>query len=242
MPNETSEISKLFIKDPQAFPDAPVEPKVEDIEEIPEDLKNRHVRRLEAKVQAEREANIALAARVEVLSEAQKLRENTGTSGWEDKARRIYGNDKPENAAASDLLVDSIREATQRVREEVLEETRRERQERAQEEDKEVQTVNSYIEQIEDQYGVDFTSSDSAREKQKDFRDLWFKLSPKDSNGEVKDYADPFEVFEIFNQRTNNRAKDLSSRGMVRSSTVETGVSDDATTKYLRDNGIIDPF
>ncbi len=237
--NETSELNKFFKNPVEPF--APIE-QVQETEEIPEDLKNRHVRRLEAKVQAEREANIALAARVEALSEVSKLRQDTSVSSWEEKARRIYGNDKPENAVASDLLVDSIREATTRAKEEALEEARREYREQAQEEEKEVQTVNSYIEQIEDQFGVDFTSSQSAREKQQEFRDLWFRLSPKDSNGEVKEYADPFEVFEIFNSRTSNRAKDSSSRGMVRSQSVESKVSDDATTKYLRENGIIDPF
>ena len=240
MPNETSELNKFFTNPNEPF--APTE-QVQDTEEVPEDLKNRHVRRLEAKVQAEREANIALSARVEALSEAQKLRQETSTAGWEEKAGRIYGNDKPENAAASALLIESIKEATANAKREALEEARQEYREQHEEEDKEVNTVNSYIEQIEDQFGVDFTSSASAREKQQEFRDLWFKLSPKDQNGEVKDYADPFEVFEIFNQRTTNtRAKDFSSRGMVRSQQVESKVQDDATTKYLRENGIIDPF
>ena len=239
-PNETSELNKFFTREPEPF--APPVQKEPEVEEIPDELKNRHVRRLEAKLQAEREASIALAARVEALSEAQKLREQAASAPWEEKARRIYGNDKPENAAASDLLVQSIREATDIAKREALEEARREYAKEAEAEDHEVATVQSYIEQIEDHYGVDFTSSESAQEKQKEFRDLWFRLSPKDSNGDVTEYADPFEVFEIFNQRTGNRAKDSSSRGMVRSRTVEMGVEDDATTKYLKEHGIIDPF
>lgn len=243
MQNETLELNKLFVKDQQAFPEEQSSTSIDDgAEPLPEDLRNRHVRRLEAKLQAEREANIASAARIEVLSEAQKLREQSTQSGWEEKARRIYGNDKPENAAASDLLVQSIREATESAKREILEETRSEYRQQAEEENKEIATVQGYIEQIEDHYGVDLTSN-NAQGKQREFKDLWFKLSPKDSNGEVTEYADPFEVFEIFNSRQpSNRAKDISSRSMIRSRSVDTPVQDDATVKYLRDNGIIDSF
>lgn len=237
--NETSELNKFFTRSPEPF----IAPEVEETrEELPEDLKNRHVKRLEAKIQSEREANIAMSTRIDALSEAQKLRQETSISSWEEKARRIYGNEKPENAVASDLLVQSIREAKEEAKREALEETQRTYREQEREEDKEAKTVTSYIEQIEDQYGVDFTSSESAIAKQKEFRNLWFRLSPKDSNGDVTDYADPFEVFEIFNQGTTNRGKDSSSRSMVRSQSVETKVQDDATTKYLRENGILDPF
>lgn len=241
MPNETSELNKLFVKDSPIFSSENQEEPIR--EELPEDLKNRHIKRLEAKLQVEREASIAREARIEALSEAQKLRQETSTAGWEEKARRIYGNDKPENAVASDLLVQSIKEATLAAKQEALAEARSEYQKRNEEESREAKTVNSYIEQIEDQYGVDFTSTASAREKQGEFRDLWLRLSPKDTDGNVKDYADPYEVYEIFKSRQPaNQAKDFSSRGMVRSQSVETGVQDDATMKYLRDNGILDPF
>lgn len=238
MPPEQPEIHKLFTK-----PNEPFAPQAEESqEEIPEDLKNRHIRRVEEKLQRERESNIAMAARLEALSEAQKFRENPNTASWEEKARRIYGNDKPENEAASNLLIESIREATQSAKTEALDEARKEMRSAREEEQRESQTVNSYIEQIEDNFGVDFTSTASARERQQEFRDLWFRLSPKDSAGEVKEYADPFEVFEIFNSRQSNPAKDLASRGMVRSRPVESASQDDATLKYLRDNGIIDSF
>ena len=239
MPNEKQGLSELFTKQPEAFlPENPIESTRE---ELPEDLKNRHVRRLEAKLQSEREASIAREAKIEALTEAQKLRQETSTAGWEEKARRIYGNDKPENAAASDLLVQSIKEATTAAKQEALEEARREYRERDEESNRESKAVQGYIEQIEDQYGIDFTSTASARESQKEFRDLWFRLSPKDSNGDVLAYADPTEVYEIFKSRQPaNRAQEVASRGMVRSQQTEKGVSDDATVKYLRDNGILD--
>lgn len=239
MPQESSDLHQLFTRPEQQF--AP-QAQLENEAELPEDLKNRHIRRLEAKLQAEREANIASGARIEALSEAQKLRQETSAAPWEEKARRIYGNAAPENAAASDLLVDAIKEATQNARREAIEEVRRETQTRSAEEQREASTVSGYIEQIEDQFGVDFTSTQAAQERQREFKNLWFELSPKDSNGDVKEYADPFAVYKIFNKGQSNQAQDYAARGMQRSQAVPEAVQDDATTKYLRDNGIIDPF
>lgn len=240
-PNESSELHKLFTKQNEPF--APNDSQDgSPAEVLPEELKNRHVRRLEEKLQREREANIAMAARVDALSEAQKMRQEPSAASWEEKARRIYGNDKPENAAASDLLVQSIKEASEAAETRAYEKARQDMRSRQEEETRETATVQSYIEQVEDRYGVDFTSSATARERQQEFKDLWFKLSPKDAKGEVKEYADPYEVFEIFNSRRADPAKDFASRNMVRSRPVENAVQDDATTKYLRENGIIDPF
>lgn len=211
-------------------------------QELPEDLKNRHIRRLEEKLQRERESNIQMSARVEALAEAQKMRQQPESVSWEEKARRIYGNEKPENAAASDLLVESIREAAESARTQALEEARKEFRERQEEERRETETVQSYIENIEDKFGVDFTSSAQGRERQQEFREFWFRLSPKDDKGGVIAYADPYETFELFNARQSNPAKDFASRSMTRSRPVETPVQDDATTSFLKENGIIDPF
>lgn len=241
MPNEQSNLSEFF-KNSQE-PLAPAgQAGTQDEGLLPDELKNRHIRRLETKLQNEREANIASAARIEALSEAQKLRESTTTVSWEEKARRIYGNDKPENAAASDLLVESIREATLSARKEALEEIRRDVSSRQQAQDKESNVIKGYIEQVEDQYGVDLTSTPEAQERQKQFRELWVKLSPKDSDGKVRDYADPIEAYEIFKGRQADPAKEYASHGMTRSQPTQTASQDDATTKYLRDNGILDPF
>lgn len=242
MPEEKTELQKLFTPQDQQFqlPEQVVETPQE---ELPEDLKNRHIRRVEAKLQAEREANIALNARNEVLSEAQKFRQDSNADEFEEMATRIYGTSTPEQAAATDLLIKSMKGFSERAKREALEEFRSEQRASQQEEAKEAQTVQGYIEQIEDQYGIDFTATQAGREKQQAFRDLWFRLSPKDAQGDVKEYADPFEVYAIFSQNQDGgRAKEFASRGMVRSQPVQTSVQEDATTKYLRENGIIDPF
>lgn len=238
MPNESSELHKLFTN-----PQEPFSPQGTSEQELPDELKNRHIKRLEAKLQAEREANIASAARIEALSEVQKLRQETSVAGWEEKARRIYGNAAPENAAASDLLVDAIKEATANARKEALEEARTEMRSRNAEQERESKAVTDSIEQIEDQFGIDFTSNAAALDRQKEFKDLWFRLSAKDGQGKVKEYADPFEVFRLYNGGQTNSAKDYASRGLQRSQPMGEGVQqDDATTKYLRENGILDPF
>lgn len=243
MPQEQSELQKLFKRPDNEVFGSQQESTVETQEELPEDLKNRHIRRLETKLQSEREASIAREARIEALTEAQKFRKESGVDDLDEMVARIYGTDKPENAAATELLTKAMKGYSERAKREAIEELRTELQNSRAEEQRETQAVQSYIEQIEDKYGIDFTSTAAGREKQQQFRDLWFRLSPKDSGGEVKEYADPYEVYEIFSQsQGGSRAKELSARGMVRSAPVQTSVQDDATTKYLRENGIIDPF
>ena len=241
MPQENTELQKLFPRQGQEF--QVQEPNTSQEEVLPEDLKNRHIRRIETKLQAEREANIALAARNEALSEAQKFRQDTGADEYDEMVARIYGTDKPENLAATELLQKAMKGYSERAKREALEEIRQEIRQSDATQQKENREVQGYIEQIEDQFGIDFTATEAGREKQKEFRNLWFRLSPKDKDGEVKEYADPFEVYEIFSQRQDGgRAKEFASRGMTRSQPVQTSVQDDATTKYLRENGIIDPF
>ncbi len=240
MPQEKNELQKFFTQPNEPFNSDPAQGTTSENEKVPEDIKNRHIRRLEAKLQSEREASIAREARIEALSEAQKFRKESGGDDLDEMVARIYGTDKPENAAATELLQKALRGYSERAKEEAINTFREEFRQQQQEETKEVQTVNSYIEQIEDHYGIDLSSTAAAKERQQEFRDLWFRLSPKDADGDVKDYADPFEVYEIFSQRQPaNRAQSLAARGMTRSAPVETSVEQDATLKYLKENGVL---
>jgi hypothetical protein len=239
MPNEKRELQEFFKNPGQNFVPPTENVEQPSQEELPEDLKNRHIRRLESKLQAEREASIAREARIEALSEAQKFRQEAGADELDTMVARIYGTDKPENAAATELLQKAFKGYSERARDEAISTLRQEFQAQQQEEAKEKSTVESYIEQVEDQYGVDLSSTAAARERQQEFRDLWLRLSPKDRNGDVVEYADPFEVYEIFSQRQpQNRAQSLSARQMVRSQPIENSSDEDATLKLLRDAGI----
>lgn len=242
MPNEKSELQKLFQPAEEPFTPEGIAP-TENAEEIPEDLKNRHVRRLESKLQKERESNIAMAARIEALSEAQKFRQDTKIDDLDEMVTRIYGTDKPENAAATELLLKSMKGFSDRAKREALEEFRSEQQKRELETQNEVATLEGYIEDIEDQYGVDLSSTASGREKRAQYVELLEKLSPKDKNGEIIDYANPLETYDLFASRqAPNRAKELSARAMVRSKQVESSIQEDATTKFLKEQGLLEPF
>lgn len=240
MPNEKTELTKLF--QPAEAPFISEGQETPEKEELPEDLKNRHIRRLEDKLQKERESNIAMSARVQALSEVDKFRGETKADELEEMVSRIYGTDKPENAAATDLLLKSMRGFSDRAKREAIEEFRSEQQAQAAQVNKEVETLEGYIEQIEDQYGIDLSSSAAGREKRAQYIELLEKLSPK-QNGEVTDYADPFETYELFASRqAPNRSKELASRGMVRSRPVENSLQEEATAKFLKDQGLLEPF
>lgn len=241
MENEQSQLQKLFKPAEEVFTPQGQQ-TVDDTEEIPEDIKNRHVRRQDAKIQALRKENTELAAKYAAITEASKFRKETGADELDEMVSRIYGTDKPENAAATDLLLKSMKGFSERAKREALEEFRAEQTQREQETQKEVATLEGYIEEIEDQYGVDLSSTASAREKRSQYIELLEKLSPK-QNGEVVGYADPFETYELFASRqAPNRAKELSIRGMVNSRAVDTTAKGDATAKFLREQGLLETF
>lgn len=242
--NEQSELEKLFPKAEQTVfdPNQEAEPSSEkDDEEIPAELKNRHLRRLEAKLQAEREANIAMAARIEALSEVEKFRSDTSASEWEENLTRIYGTDSPEKAEATRLLIEGIKRANAETAERVREEMLQELASQEGEVEQEVATLESYIEQIEDEYGVDLSSSREGRERRAEYLDLMERLSPKTRSGDIVEYADPFEVWDIFSARqTPSKAKEFASRSMTPSrGSVNESDDRNATAKWLMENGII---
>lgn len=217
-------------------------PKPDDTttEETETDKFNRRERRLRDKLQSERESSIALAARLEALTEAQKFSRDTVISSYEEKAMRIYGTDTPEAKAATDLLITSLKEVKESATKEALETFREEQRKEKEAVKNEEKTLDAMVEDIEDTFNV--TLSDAT---QKGFFKLLEKLSPKDSNGDVIQYADPHAVWEELQARKQagqqpNRAKDLASRGINRTGgSPSTTVEDDTTERYLKEQGII---
>ncbi len=249
MPNEQEQFLKeLEVNETQGPFEAPLNPetetKVEEKEEeVPESIKNRQHRRLEAKLREERESNIALAARLEALSEARKFAEGTAQSSFEEKAARIYGNATPENAAATELLITALKEAKEDAKREALEALREEHRLAQEEEKKETGRLDSMLEEIEDEHGIDLSTPQSA-ELRKGFFKMLEKLSPKDSDGNIIQYADHHAVWEELqsklSKKTDTKAKDLASRSMVRSgANVESNLSQSTEEKWLRENGLI---
>lgn len=230
-----NEVEPVDILDQPLNPEQPTQVEPEP-EEVPEDIKNRRHKRLEDKLQAEKEANIALAARLEAVTESQKVR-NEG-SEYLKSVERIYGTDSPEAKEATELLKDALvklkDEATQDALSLFKEEQRKEQEAIKQEEAR----LDSMIEDIEDELGVTIS-----QEKQKGFFKMLEKLSPKDEHGRIVNYADPLATWEMYQARTEkkeNPAKELSSRSMTQSSSSQPSkLEDDANLRFLKENGII---
>jgi hypothetical protein len=215
----------------------------DDPENQPDEVKNRRHKRLEDRLQAERESNIALNARLQAIAEAKK-----GTGEEADFLKgvdRIYGTDTPEAIAATELLKSTLRGLHDSARKSAIDEIREERQKEIEAQKKADAEVSRMIEEIDDDYGVDLSSTGNERLR-KGFFSLLQKMSPKDADGNITQYADHSAVWEAFKAQmdskkpTENRAKDLASR-----STTQSGASagaktqDDAATKWLKENGII---
>lgn len=215
----------------------------DDPEKVEEDLKNRRHRRLEAKLQAEREANIQMAAKLEAITEAKKFLSDSEPAEYLKSVERIYGTDSPEALAATELLKNALLNVKEVAKQEALDTIREERRKEAEALKKEEEKLDQMVEELEDEYGVDLTSSSSV-EMRKGFFKMLEKLSPKDSDGNILNYADHHAVWEEYQSRlkkkTDNRAKDLSSRSMIQGAGVnDSKLQDDAQVRFLRENGII---
>lgn len=202
--------------------------------------RNRRERRLMEKLQAERESSMFLAGKLEAREEAR--RSVTEEADYLKGIERIYGTDTPEAQIATDLLKKAIVGARSDAKREAIEELRSERQ-REQEDVRKADTeLDNMVEEIEDTYGVTLNPT-----QERAFFTMLTKMSPKDRDGNVVNYADPHAVWEVFAERlkkpssTTTQAKDLASRSMTQSgaSTGTQGVQMEATERFLRDQGII---
>lgn len=203
------------------------------------EFKNRRERRLAAKLQVERESSIALAARLEALTEAQKAR--TDESADHIKlVERLYGTDTPEAREATEVLKNALQGFQKQATADAVELFRKEQREAQESQQTEERAIDTMLEEIEDEYKVDM-SFDSTR---KSFLGLLERMSPKDSDGNITAYADHHAVWEELQSRNqqapDNRAKQMASRSMVASgASKEAPTDNDAVEKFLRDNGII---
>ncbi len=201
-------------------------------------VKNRRHRRLETKLQAEREANIAMAAKLEVISESKKFRDSTDASEYTKAIEKIYGTNSPEAAEATNLLATALKGVEERATNralELFEERQRESQAAVRQEEEALDTM---IDEISDAHNVNFTDA-----MEKGFFRLLERMSPKDGDGNVIAYADPEAVYEVFSAnlaKPNTRARDIATRSMTQGgSSGESKLNDDATMRALKDMGII---
>ncbi len=214
----------------------------DEVEEVKPPRENREVRRLRAKLQAEREVSIQLAGRLQGLTESQKFASDT-TGTIDQRLLSLYGDDENGRRAAQitqSLLEDNRKAARADALKELQDARDTESAETKQNED----FIDEQFEELEDKYNVDLTSnSPNARKMRDEFIDLVEDLSPKDTDGNITDYIDfdkAFTVYQKTRERPNTqRQKDLASRGMVRSGTSTAKVENSAEVNYLKQIGII---
>lgn len=210
--------------------------------------KNRADRRYRDRWQEERAASKQLADRVREL-EADKFARATSTNtvDVDDALIRLYGADENGRAAAkiTQQLLDKTRAD---AKAEAMEIYRAERQKEVEQEASFQDEMDGMIEEIEDEYNVDLTSdTPAARKANQGFLVMLQKLSPKNDRGVVTSYADPLATWEMYQEQAKkssadtNRAKDLSSRSMVRSggSATDSKLQTQVAERFLKDAGII---
>ena len=213
-------------------------PKEEDIETEPEEsVKNRRHKRLETNLASEREANIKMAARLEAMSEVNKIKE--GQEDHYSELDHLYGNETPENIRAGELLKKTFRDVETRATERAVEQLREERVEEEAIVAKEETSLDTMIDDIEDENNITLTE----KTKQGFFKELE-KMSPKDAEGNVTAYADPNAVWGSYidkNKRTTDtRAKELAARSMKQNDTSnDSDLQQTVEERYLKDNDII---
>ncbi len=249
-PNETQQFLDEFNKpetnDPFAFLEKPVEKPAEEIkgeetpaEGVPEP-RNRREKRLMEKLQAERETAITLAARLEALNESKNAR-NSEEAEYLTVAERIYGTQTPELREATELLKTALNGVKEEAKREALAEYQRIRQQEQEVVSKAEKRIDSMLEEIEDEYNADLSSGAHRTE----FLKLIEKMSPKDSEGNIVEYADHHAVWEIYQDKLNrnkpvNPAKDIVARGMTQSAGAnDASLSNDAHVRFLKEHGII---
>lgn len=211
---------------------------------------NRHHRRISAKLEEERqalqevrEANIREAGRLEGLSEQRKFLEGLPNQPIDERLITLFGAD--ENGKKAAQITQSLLEDTaKRARAEALEDFQTSQREAANLVRQNSVFIDSQLEELEDESGVDLTSdSPAGRKNRTEFLDMWEKFSPKGEDGLIQEYADANEVFNVFKETrksgTNAPNKALASRGMARGGPTNQSLGDKTTEAYLRNAGII---
>lgn len=138
-----------------------------------------------------------------------------------DVLTRIIGNDTPEKQAGIKDLRKVLVGLEEKGAQKALAQLEQQAQAERDKDEKAQQELESSFEDIEESYGVDLSSNTAtARKTRSEFIDYIRKIAPKNSEGEVVAFPDMSSAFEEFQSKTKpttNRAKELASRGMSRS-------------------------
>lgn len=207
--------------------------KGDDPEAAPESVKDRRHRRLEQRLQAERESNIALNARLQTLSEMDKFAKDN--SDVDPDIAKIFDSSDAgkENALRFSAVLKRVKdEAKEQAISEIEERDAAAKAEQVKYESQ----IDNELEALEDSYNVDLTSdAPKARKARRELLEMVQELSPKGDDGTITGYADfdaTFRQYQKSSQDTrqdNSRQKEIAARSMQRS-----GQSNGATTQITR--------
>lgn len=214
-------------------PETPKEPEDDGIKP-----KNRRERRILEKLEAERQSNMFLAAKLEAMKEAKSTLNEE--SDYLKAVEQIYGTDSAEAQLATDLLKKAILGATKEAEERAYQRVMSEREQEQQAVVAAENELDEILDELEETYDVDLTP-----DQERAYFTLLQKMSRKDRNGEVVSLADPHAVWEVFSEKmsqrpVDNRAKELSARSMTQSGAAkDSTLQEDAGYRLLKEMGIV---
>jgi hypothetical protein len=108
-----------------------------------------------------------------------------------------------------------------------------------QEEEKSISQLQDGIDQIEEKFNVDLSSgSQTAKKTRNEFLDFVGRISPKNEYGEIKEFPDLEEAFDIFKStrkpEQNTQAKQIAARGMATSNATASNATGRVTAGNIR--------
>lgn len=188
-----------------------------------------------------KEANKELSQRVERLSELEKFVRSSASDDDEltSVLTQIIGNDTPEKELGVRNLRKVLLGIKDEARNEALESFQAREEQAKQAEREASQMLNESLESLEETYSIDLTSNAPlARKTRTEFLTFVQRIAPKNGNGEITQYPDFHEAFDVFQEtrrnsattQQNTRAKDIAARSMSRSTESQIGKPIERTT------------
>lgn len=244
MSEQNDFLKELEIKPEDSFEKPLVEEPETPVEEEKGEFspKNRRERRQQERIDRLVKEATDNAARLAKLEQSREV-----TTGEEADFLKlvepIFGTDTPEKREATEILKKALKGVHDSAEKSALEKAvaryEEERNSESQAVAEEEQNLDDMMEDLEDKYNVDF--SDQATRN--GFLTTLERLSPKDRDGNIIEYADPEAAYEIYASRKesgSNRAKELASRSMTRSgSSQPSKLQQDSMERFLKEEGII---
>jgi len=204
---------------------------------------NRYTRREASKAQKYKEEAIALNAKLQQITESRTSESSSEEAEYLKKAAKIYGDAgedgkfDPKRAEATRLLKETLQDLEKTAVEKAYNRLNEERSGETDAVKTEEDNIESDIEAVEDEFGIDLSEGT----KREGFLNLYEKLSRKDREGNIIEFPDPIVTYELYQsrvQKSSSKAQDLSSRSMTRGGQSSgSQLQQTAVDNYAKDRG-----